>query len=52
MDMGTGLPIAMSADDGLFYRIFREISGIETEGLHDILKITKISLKLNGNMIN
>jgi len=43
MDMGTGVAhIAMSADDGLFYRIFREVSGMDVEGLHDILKITKI----------
>lgn len=42
MDMGTGVAhIAMSADDGLFYRIFREVSGMDVEGLHDILKITK-----------
>ncbi|KJS22529.1 MAG: stage IV sporulation protein A [Clostridiaceae bacterium BRH_c20a] len=43
MDMGTGIAhIAMSADDTLFYRIFKEISGVNADGLHDILKTTKL----------
>ncbi|MFZ5943482.1 MAG: stage IV sporulation protein A [Bacillota bacterium] len=43
MDMGTGVAhIEMSADDSLFYRVFREISGVEADGLHDILKATKV----------
>jgi stage IV sporulation protein A len=43
MDMGTGVAhIEMSADDQLFYRVFREISGEEVEGLHDILKVSKV----------
>lgn len=43
MDMGTGIAhIEMAADDELFFRVYREISGEEIDGLHDILKITKI----------
>jgi len=43
MDMGTGIAhIEMAADDDLFFRVYREISGEEVEGLHDILKVTRI----------
>lgn len=42
MDMGTGIAhIEMAADDSLFYRVYREISSEDVEGLHDILRVTK-----------
>lgn len=46
MDMGTGVAhIEMAADDNLFFRVFKEVSGEEVEGLHDILRITKVFSK-------
>lgn len=43
MDMGTGIAhIKMAAEDELFYRVYKEISGEEVSGLHDILKMTKV----------
>lgn len=42
MDLGTGIAsIEMAAEDDLFYRVYREVSGVEVEGLHDILNVTK-----------
>lgn len=42
MDLATGIAtIEMAAEDDLFYRVYREVSGVEVEGLHDILNITK-----------
>lgn len=42
MDLATGVAsIEMAAEDDLFYRVYKEVSGVEVEGLHDILNITK-----------
>ncbi|NMA02129.1 MAG: stage IV sporulation protein A [Clostridia bacterium] len=42
MDMGTGVAhIGMSAGEDLFYRVYREVSGEEVNGLSDILRLTK-----------
>lgn len=42
MDMGTGIAhIKMAAIDDLFYRVYKEISGEDVEGFHDILRLTK-----------
>ena len=42
MDLATGIAtIEMAAEDDLFYRVYKEVSGVEVEGLHDILNITK-----------
>lgn len=42
MDLATGIAtIEMSAEDDLFYRVYNEVSGVDVEGLHDILKATK-----------
>lgn len=42
MDLATGVAsIEMAAEDDLFYRVYKEISGVEVSGLHDILKNTK-----------
>ncbi|SMB94464.1 stage IV sporulation protein A [Desulfonispora thiosulfatigenes DSM 11270] len=43
MDMGTGIAhIKMSAEDSLFYRVYKEITGEEVAGLHDIINLTKV----------
>lgn len=43
MDLSSGVAsIEMSAEDDLFYRVYAEVSGIEAEGLHDILAATRV----------
>ena len=43
MDLSSGVAsIEMSAEDELFYKVYKEVSGIEAEGLHDILSQTRI----------
>ncbi len=43
MDLSSGIAsIEMSAEDDLFYRVYAEVSGIEAEGLHDILAATRV----------
>lgn len=42
MDLATGVAsIEMAAEDDLFYRVYKEASGVEVTGLHDILKVTR-----------
>lgn len=42
MDLATGVAsIEMAAEDDLFYRVYKEASGVEVNGLHDILKVTR-----------
>lgn len=43
MDLSSGVAsIEMSAADDLFYKVYREVSGVEAEGLHDILSLTRV----------
>ena len=42
MDLASGVAsIEMAAEDELFYRVYKEASGVEVGGLHDILKVTR-----------
>jgi stage IV sporulation protein A len=42
MDLGTGVAaIAISEEEGLFYRVLQEISGFEIEGEHTLIRLMK-----------
>ena len=51
MDMGTGtVNIDLAADRSLFYQVLADMTGLEVEGDHHLIRLMQDHQLLNGSM--